>query len=193
MGLPAKKIEKKFTYKDYLSWSDEERWELIDGVAYNMSPAPSRRHQEILGELYRQIATYLLDKPCRVYVAPFDVRLPENDEVDDEVKTVVQPDIVVICEKNKLDDRGGRGAPDIVIEISSPYTTQKDLVTKYHLYERHKIPQYWIFDQETEKVIIYKLKNDKYGKAQEYKKEDKIKVDRFKDLEIDLGIIFKTY
>ena len=192
MGLPARKREEKFTYKDYLTWPDEERWELIDGIAYNMSPAPSRRHQGILGSIFNELYNYLKDKPCEVYLAPFDVRLPENDEADDEVETVVQPDIVVVCDRNKLDDRGGRGAPDIVIEILSPYTSKKDLVTKYHLYERHKVQQYWIVDPETKEVTIYKFENDKYEQPQEYKKEDKIKVDIFKDLEIDLGIIFKT-
>ncbi|MFH1097800.1 MAG: Uma2 family endonuclease [Candidatus Desantisbacteria bacterium] len=190
MGLAIRKEEEKFTYGDYLKWPDEERWELIDGIAYDMSPAPLRRHQGIVGELYRQIATYLLDKSCQVYVAPFDVRLPEFDEADEEIETVVQPDIVVVCDENKLDDKGCKGAPDIVIEILSPYTAKKDLVTKYHLYEKHKVKQYWVFDPETKEVAVFKLKDDKYGKPEEYKKEDKIQVDIFKDLEIDLSTIF---
>ncbi|MFH1962008.1 MAG: Uma2 family endonuclease [bacterium] len=192
MGLAIRKKEERFTYGDYLQWTDEQRWELIDGAAYDMSPAPSRRHQVVVGELYRQISTYLLDKPCQVYVAPFDVRLPEADESDEETGTVVQPDIVVICDKNKLDDKGCKGSPDIVIEILSPYTAKKDFVTKYHLYERHKVKQYWIFDPVTEEVSIFKLNNnDKYGEPEDYKKEDTIKVDIFKDLEIDLRTIFR--
>lgn len=190
MGLPAKKIEERWTYGDYLKWPNEERWELIDGVAYDMSPSPSRRHQEIVGELYRQISTYLLDKPCQVYVAPFDVRLPEADEAEEEIETVVQPDIVVVCETKKLDDRGCLGAPDIIIEILSPYTAKKDLITKYHLYERHQVKQYWIFDPVTEEAMIFKLKENKYVKPEEYKKEEKIQVDIFKGLEIDLSTIF---
>ncbi|MDI6735652.1 MAG: Uma2 family endonuclease [bacterium] len=193
MGLPATKREERFTYKDYLSWPDEERWELINGVAYNMSPAPSRRHQDILRELSMQISNYLVNKPCRIYFAPFDVRLPENDEIDDEIETVVQPDIVVFCARNKLDDRGARGAPDIVIEILSPYTAKKDMVTKRSLYERHKVGQYWIVNPQTEEVVIFKLKDNKYGEPEEYKKEDRVKVDIFEDLEIDLGKIFKSY
>ncbi|MBU0700846.1 Uma2 family endonuclease [bacterium] len=192
MGLAIRKKEERFTYGDYLQWTDDQRWELIDGAAYDMSPAPSRRHQVVVGELYRQISTYLLDKPCQVYVAPFDVRLPEADESDEETGTVVQPDIVVICDKNKLDDKGCKGSPDIVIEILSPYTAKKDFVTKYHLYERHKVKQYWIFDPVTEEVSIFKLNNnDKYGEPEDYKKEDTIKVDIFKDLEIDLRTIFR--
>lgn len=190
MGLAARKKEERFTYGDYLKWPDEERWELIDGVAYDMSPAPSRRHQEVVLELASQFHNYLKDKPCQVYVAPFDVRLPEIDEADEEIETVVQPDIVVVCDKNKLDDRGCRGAPDMIIEILSPYTAKKDLVTKYHLYERYRIKQYWIFDPATEEVVIFKLRDDKYGEPKEYKKEDKIRVDLFKDLEIDLSTIF---
>ncbi|MDI6735341.1 MAG: Uma2 family endonuclease [bacterium] len=191
MGLPARKMEERFTYGDYLKWSDDERWELIDGVAYNMSPAPSRRHQEIVGELHRQISNYLIDKSCQVYIAPFDVRLPEADETDEEIETVVQPDIVVFCDRNKLDDRGARGAPDIVIEILSPYTAKKDFMTKYHLYERHKVKQYWIVDPATDEVVIFNLKDNKYDEPQEYKKGNKVKTDIFKDLEIDLSTIFK--
>ncbi|MEK7813957.1 MAG: Uma2 family endonuclease [Candidatus Desantisbacteria bacterium] len=199
MGLPARKMEEgeeRFTYGDYLTWPDEERWELIDGVAYDMSPAPSRRHQEIVRELSMQISNYLANKPCQIYFAPFDVRLPELDEegtplaADEEVETVVQPDIVIVCEEKKLDDRGCTGSPDIVIEVLSPYTAKKDLMTKYHLYERHKVKQYWIFDPATDEAAIFKLKDGKYGEPQEYSKEKKIRVDIFEDLEIDLSRIF---
>lgn len=191
MGLALRKKEERFTYGDYLGWPNEERWELIDGVAYDMSPAPSRRHQEIVLGIASQFHNYLKDKPCRVYVAPFDVRLPEADEDDEEIETVVQPDMVVVCDENKLDDKGCRGAPDIIIEVLSAYTAKKDMVTKYHLYQRHKVRQYWIFDPTTEEVVIFKLEDNKYGEPQEYKKQDKISVDIFKDLEIDLNTIFR--
>jgi len=190
MGFAARKKEEKFTYGDYLTWPYEERWELIDGVAYDMSTAPLRRHQKIVGELFAQFHNYLKDKPCEVYVAPFDVRLPEFDEADEEIETVVQPDIVVVCDRAKLDDKGCKGVPDIVIEILSLWTAKKDLVVKYHLYERHKVKQYWIFDPATEEVSIFKLKNDKYGEPEEYNKNDRIKVDMFADFEIDLRMIF---
>jgi Uma2 family endonuclease len=191
MGFAIEKERERFTYGDYLKWPDEERWELIDGVAYNMSPAPLRRHQKILGDVFAEFYNYLKNKPCQVYVAPFDVRLPENNEHDEEIETVVQPDIVVVCDKNKLDNKGCKGSPDIIIEILSPYTAKKDFVTKYHLYERHKVKQYWIFDPETDGVVIFKLKNNKYEMPEEYKKEDKIRVDIFEGLEIDLSPIFK--
>ncbi|MBI4778088.1 Uma2 family endonuclease [Candidatus Desantisbacteria bacterium] len=155
MGFAARKKEERFTYGDYLKWPDEERWELIDGVAYDMSPAPSRRHQEVVGELFRQFATYLLGKSCKVYVAPFDVRLPECDEADEDIITVVQPDIIVVCDRDKLDDKGGRGAPDIVIEILSPWTAKKDLRTKYNLYERHRVRVDMFADFEIELRTVF--------------------------------------
>ncbi|MEW6482853.1 MAG: Uma2 family endonuclease [bacterium] len=192
MALLARKTKERFTYGDYLKWSDEERWELIDGVAYDMSPSPSRRHQEVVGNIFTEFHNYLKNKPCEVYLAPFDVRLPKADEAEEEIETVVQPDIVVVCERNKLDDRGCIGAPDIIIEILSPYTAKKDLITKYHLYERHKVKQYWIFDPATEEVVIFKLKQDKYGEPEEYKKQERIKVDIFEDLKIDLNTIFSS-
>ncbi|MBU0700542.1 Uma2 family endonuclease [bacterium] len=193
MGFPAKKKEERFTYGDYLQWPDEERWELIDGEAYDMSPAPLRKHQEISGNIFADFHNYLRDKHCRVYAAPFDVRLPESDKdvSDEEIVTVVQPDIVVVCDGNKLDDKGCKCAPDIVIEILSPHTAKKDVVTKHHLYERHKVNQYWVLDPETKEVVVFKLKNDRYGEPEKYKKEDTIKVDIFEDLEIDLRTIFK--
>ena len=124
-----------YTYEDYLLWSDEERWELIDGVPYNMTPAPSRVHQGISMELSRQIANHLAGKMCKIYAAPFDVRLPKSDEEEEQIETVVQPDLVVVCDGNKLDERGCKGAPDLIIEILSPYTAGKDMKIKRNLYE----------------------------------------------------------
>ena len=121
MGLPVKDHQ-HHSYADYLGWPDDERYELIDGVAYVMTPAPGRRHQEVVVEMLRQIADALEGGPCRVYVAPFDVRLPRHGEADEQVDTVVQPDLSVICDEGKLDERGCRGAPDWVVEVISPST-----------------------------------------------------------------------
>jgi len=129
MGLPKRDIE-YHTYADYCSWPDDARYELIDGVAYAMGPAPVRRHQGILGEVFRQVANVLEGSPCRPYIAPFDVRLPKAGEIDDEVNTVVQPDLVVICDRAKLDDKGCRGAPDWVVEVLSPSTAGHDQILK---------------------------------------------------------------
>lgn len=118
MGYPRRKLDRKYTYGEYLHWPDEERWEIIEGVAYSMSPAPSRRNQKVLLALLNEFYNYLKGKNCEVYGAPFDVRLPEGDEREEEIKTVVRPDIAVICDKSKLDDRGCRGSPDLIVEVS---------------------------------------------------------------------------
>ncbi len=144
MSVAVKERLGKFTYRDYLHWPDDERWELIDGVAYNMSPAPNRIHQKISGELHRQIANYLIGKQCEVYAAPFDVRLPATGEKNDEITTVVQPDITIVCDKSKLDKKGCKGSPDLVIEILSPYTAKKDMKEKHFLYEKFAVKEYWI-------------------------------------------------
>ena len=136
----------RYTYGDYLTWDDAQRYELIDGSIYVMSPAPGRRHQEVAGEFHRQLANYLLEKECAVYIAPFDVRLPEREKRDEDIATVVQPDLVIVCDDNKLDERGCKGAPDLVIEIISPGSAGRDRKTKRELYQKHGVLEYWIVD-----------------------------------------------
>ena len=194
MAYPIKKKDKKYTYGDYLNWPEDERWELMDGVAYDMSPAPSRIHQEILGEIFRVISNYLIDKNCKIYVAPFDVRLPKGyEKKEEEIDTVVQPDIVVVCDLSKLDDRGCKGSPDLVIEIVSPSTAPNDYIKKLDLYERHLVTEYWIVHPVDKIVMVYKLRNDgKYGKPEIYSEEYRIKVGIFGgELSLELKTIFK--
>jgi Uma2 family endonuclease len=192
MALPLLKKGTNFTYGDYVNWPEDERWELIDGYAYNMSPAPSRRHQQISVELIKYIAYYLDDKPCSVYHAPFDVRLPEVDEKDEDIATVVQPDIVVVCDENKLDDKGCRGAPDLIIEILSPFTAPKDMKIKLALYEKHGVKEYWVVQPTDNIILVFKLnKNKMYGKPEVYTEEDKIKTAILDGLEIDLNKVFQ--
>ncbi len=191
MGPLALKREERFTYGDYLTWDDDQRWELIDGVPYNMSPAPTVRHQLILGELHRQVANWLLDKPCQVFIAPFDVRLPEDDESDEQVETVVQPDLSIICDKSKLDEAGCRGAPDLIVEILSPSTAHKDLKVKFERYERARVQEYWIVDPNGSTVQIYTLGAEgRYGLPEAYGAVDRVSVGIFPDLEIDLAVVF---
>ena len=191
MGPLALKLEETYTYGDYLQWDDGERWELIDGVAYNMSPAPVRRHQKILRELSYQFTAFLSGKPCEVYFAPFDVRLPLSNEADEEVTTVVQPDLVVICDPDKLDVRGARGAPDLVIEILSPSTSRKDIKIKFDLYENRGVREYWIVDPSGGTVMIFLLGSDgRYGRPQVFTDEDSAPVGIFEDLVIDLKAVF---
>jgi Uma2 family endonuclease len=181
-----------YTYGDYAKWPDEERWELIDGVPYNMSPAPSRTHQRILGDLHRQIANYLIGKTCEVYIAPFDVRLPKGNEKDEQIDTVVQPDLVVVCDREKLDERGCKGAPDLVIEVLSPYTAGKDMKIKLALYERVGVREYWIVDPVNKTVQVYQLEIEgRYGRPGIYTDIDHIKVGLFPDLEIELSSVFR--
>ena len=191
MGPLARKLDERFTYGDYLTWDDDERWELIDGVPYNMSPAPRVRHQRILGELYRQFANWLLDKPCLVFLAPFDVRLPEADESDDQVETVVQPDLSVICDRTKLDDAGCRGAPDLIVEILSPGTAHKDLKVKFDRYERAGVREYWIVDPAEKTVMVFVRGADRrYGRPEVYGAGGVMHVGIFPDLEIFLEAAF---
>lgn len=156
-----------FTYGDYRRWAGDERWELIDGEALAMSPSPSRRHQDLLVALLTRIAAALGDRGCRVYPAPFDVRLPGPGETGDDVTTVVQPDLSVVCDSSKLDDAGCVGAPDWVIEILSPATAARDRVQKREVYERHGVPEYWVVDPEAETVTVYRRCSAEPGKFAE--------------------------
>ncbi|MCK4542310.1 MAG: Uma2 family endonuclease [Spirochaetales bacterium] len=193
MGLPEKKEDSKYSYKDYCSWPDDERWEIIAGVVYDMSPAPSRRHQNLAGALFNKIYNYLEDKYCEVYIAPFDVRLPdyENDTAE-TTYNIVQPDIAVICDPEKLDDAGCKGAPDWIIEILSPATAGKDEKEKLYLYEKHGVSEYWLVHPDDMTVRVYILGEDKkYKRSEIYIKEDKIEAIAVNGLVIDLKMVFK--
>lgn len=191
-SLPKLKGQERFTYSDYLTWPDDERWELIDGEAYNMSPSPGSRHQDVFRELLVIFAQHLKGKTCKVYGAPYDVRLPESDNASDNyIETVVQPDIVVVCDRSKLDDKGCKGAPDLVIEILSPSTGGKDLTIKYDLYERHGVKEYWIIHPAEQTLLVCKLaENRKYGVPDRYAGTDKVAVPLLGDLAIDLSDVF---
>ena len=146
------------TYADYLTWSATYGNELIDGIAYvREPPSPSRRHQEVVGELHRQVANSLQGKRARAFIAPFDVRLPKHSGVDDQIDTVVQPDVLIVCDLRKLDDRGMRGAPDWIAEVLSPSTASYDRTTKLAAYERAGVPETWLIDPAGRTVTIYRL------------------------------------
>ena len=149
--------DKRYTYADYASWDTDERYELIDGVPYLMAP-PLRVHQAISSELHGQLWDFLRDKPCKVYAAPIGVRLNANSEDN----TVVEPDIVVVCDPSKLDDKGIVGAPDLVIEITSPSSGRHDRLLKFDRYLRAGVREYWIVDPDTKTVSVNVLKNGEY-------------------------------
>ena len=152
------------TYADYLTWPDEERYELIDGVAYVKEPAPSRFHQELAGELYYQVRVALEGTSFRAYVAPFDVRLPKLGEADDQIDTVVQPDVLIVRHLNKLDVRGMCGAPDWLAEVLSPTTARHDQLIKLPVYERAGVPEVWLVHPTPRTLTIHRLENGRYGR-----------------------------
>jgi len=164
MGLPARKFEKHYTYRDYRTWPEDERWELLGGVAYAMG-GPTSTHQRIASNLHGALWNYLRGKDCQVFTAPLDVFLPPLHQIEEEdVDTVVQPDLLVICDPNKIRDRGIWGAPDLVVEILSPSTSRKDQNEKYHVYERSGVREYWVVDPTGEWVQRYVLgANGKFG------------------------------
>lgn len=190
MVLPVQKDNRRYTYEEYLTWSEDERWELLDGVAYNIA-APSRRHQEVSGELFYQIRSYLADKPCRIYTAPFDVRLSEPGGEDGQIIHVVQPDISVICDESKLDEKGCLGSPDLVIEVISPTSISLDYVEKLALYEKNKVKEYWIVHPIDKTVMAFMLgDNDQYGKPGIFTGDNQLKSRVLTEIKIDLKQIF---
>jgi Uma2 family endonuclease len=154
----------RHSYADYLGWPEDVRYELIDGVAYLMAPAPTVRHQDIAGEIFRQIANALQGTSCRVFIAPVDVRLPKADEADEDIETVVQPDVLVVCDERKISERGVRGAPDFVVEVLSPATAGHDQVKKRRVYERHGVREYWLVHPTDQVLTVYRLVGAEYGK-----------------------------
>jgi Uma2 family endonuclease len=159
-GTSALKHPDHYTYRDYKNWPDDERWELIDGAAYDMSPAPRRLHQTILMQISSQLDTFFSGKPCWPHIAPVDVFLSDAEQGSDDAKNVVQPDAFVVCDKNKLNDQGVMGAPDFIIEILSPSTAMKDQTEKRKLYEAKGVREYWILNPDTFELFIYTLKED---------------------------------
>lgn len=194
MGLPLRKDDELFTYGHYLSWPDEERWELIEGIPFDMSPAPNPYHQEISIKLSSRIHRFLEEKQgkCKAYHAPLDVRLPEKEMRDEDTLSVVQPDILVVCNPEKIDDRGCKGPPDFIVEIISPSTAKKDLTYKLQLYEKHGVPEYWVIQPEAQLIHVYKLSTpNRYGRPDTYFKDDSIPFSlKGNTLDIQLESIF---
>lgn len=171
-----------YSYADYLRWTFEERVEIIKGKFFNMSPAPVRIHQEVSVRLLTLFSNYLQGKKCKVYHAPFDVRLPgKPDDPYDKVRSVVQPDISIICNEKILDDNGCNGAPDLIVEIISPSTENRDLNQKYHLYQENKVKEYWIAYPKEELLDVFLLDQDsnQYMPAERYGINDDVPIRLF--------------
>jgi Uma2 family endonuclease len=181
-------FNRRYTYADYLTWLDDKRRELVDGFIKMMS-APGTRHQDISMSLSTELNYTIKQRKgkCKVFAAPFDVRLPQNGEKDDQIYTVVQPDICVVCDLSKLDERGCLGAPDLIVEIQSFSTAKYDLTEKFNLYEASGVREYWVvFPQDGVEVFILQP-DGKYDKGTKYENRKKVPVHIFDGIEIDLN------
>lgn len=189
MPLPAK--QERFTFADILTWDEGEQIEIISGEAFLMA-TPSRIHQGICFEIGRQLGNYLEGKQCRVYPAPFAVRLFEQDgDTPEDVDTMVEPDISVICDRNKLDQHGCKGAPDLIVEVLSPSTQRHDQLVKLNLYQRAGVREYWIVDPENKTVRVLVQANDGTLRTHEvYRQEDVAKVNVLEGCFIELRKVF---
>jgi Uma2 family endonuclease len=176
----------RYTYTDILAWPEDERWELFDGEAHRMA-SPTTAHQVILGELFVQLHSFLKGKPCKVYPAPFGVRLfPQPDHSDN---TFLEPDIVVVCDSAKIDERGCNGAPDLVIEILSPSSVSRDFIYKLNKYHDAGVREYWIVDPENKLVGAYHFEKTGF-KPFDFAKGSKAPVSILPGCEIDLKAVF---
>lgn len=192
--MEAPDISKLYTYADYLLWTIEDRLELIRGRIFRMSPAPSRRHQEISSELHGQFWLQLKKQGCKVFPAPFDVRLPRPGRLaDEEILTVVQPDLCVVCDPAKLDQRGCLGAPELVVEILSPGNSEKELREKFEVYEEAGVREYWLVNPAEEAVFIYVLDDSgRFTGLKPHVKSDVVAVRCLPGVTIRLADVFQT-
>jgi Uma2 family endonuclease len=196
MDTPNLDLTKRYTYADYLTWMDDVRRELFDGFIKLMTPAPSRSHQRISAKLMKIWGVYLENRKCEVYSAPSDVRFPKNKDAksDKQIYTVLQPDIYVICDLSKMDEKGCLGAPDFIIEIISAKNSQRDVKDKFDIYQENGVREYWIIHPNDETVNVFV--QDEKGKFQFvgiYAGDDKIPVNIFNgDLKVDLTEVFTS-
>ena len=188
MALPAEK--ERYTFADCLDWGEDERIEIVNGEAVMMAP-PSRVHQKISGEIFRQLANYLEGKKCRVISAPFDVRLFEQEgDRPEDVQTVVQPDISIVCNRDQLDERGCKGAPDLTLEVLSPSSTRHDLLVKLNLYQRAGVREYWVVSPEQKTVQVFLLNGSSLQLHEVYGPKDVAKVNVLDGCFIELSKVF---
>jgi Uma2 family endonuclease len=192
MEYRADDATSRFTYGDYLQWDDDERWELIDGRPYAMA-APTLQHQRLVSELGAQLILQLRGARCEALVSPVDVRLPIRDEPDDAIVDVVQPDVLVVCDPAKLDDRGCRGAPDFVIEVLSPSTTERDRITKLALYERAGVREYWLVQPVERLVTAHFREGDRFALERVQRATGYQRVAVLPGVEIDWDLAFARF
>ncbi|WP_454058916.1 Uma2 family endonuclease [Elizabethkingia ursingii] len=182
-------LNKIYTYKDYLLWKFKEQVELYKGRVLKMSPAPSRMHQEISSNINRLLDKYFHLKKCKLYYAPFDVRFYD---ASGEIRTVVQPDLCVVCDESKLDERGCLGAPDLVVEILSPGNSKREMDLKFNLYQEAGVMEYWIVNPREKFILIYILENGRFIGLKPIIEGQSFKSVKFPELEINSEDIFEN-
>ncbi len=178
-----------YTYADYLKWDFEEIVELIKGKVFKKAAAPSRKHQEVSGNLFLILGNFLKGQKCKVYAAPFDVRFSRNPE-DKKVDSVVQPDLSVICDPSKLDEKGCLGPPDLIVEILSPSNNRVELQNKYELYEEFGVREYWVIHPVECTLLVYTLIEGKYQSSKLFTTGDKIQSTVLSGFVLDLEEVF---
>ncbi|MBS9523646.1 Uma2 family endonuclease [Litoribacter ruber] len=181
----------RYTYADYLTWEMDSMVELIKGKIFRQAAAPRRIHQEVALETARKLADFLDDKACNIFIAPFDVRLPIKSQKAEDITTVVQPDICVVCDPSKLDDLGCIGAPDLIIEILSPGNNQKELIHKFDIYEECGVKEYWIIHPTEQTLLIYTLTDGKFIPSRLFTIGHTVSSTTIHGFQLDLKDIFK--
>lgn len=182
----------RYTYADYLKWKFEEQVELIKGRIVKMSPAPNTKHQIIAGNLFVLMKNFLKKQKCQVFIAPFDVRLPKKNKIrDSEITTVVQPDLCIVCDESKIDQKGCLGSPDLVMEVLSTGNTKKEVKLKYELYEESGVKEYWLVYPAEENIAVFILNPEgRYDGAKIYAGRDLIYSSAIKGFVVKLSEVF---
>ncbi|WP_194975263.1 Uma2 family endonuclease [Aquiflexum lacus] len=189
--LPTGQAGGKYSYADYLTWQMDEMVEIIKGKVFkSAAAAPRRIHQKVSLKISNKLFNFLENRPCEVYAAPFDVRLPVKSKRNEDIFTVVQPDICVVCDRNKLDEAGCVGAPDLIIEILSPGNNRKELKYKYEVYEESGVQEYWVIHPNEQTLLIYSLTNGSYIASKLFSPGDIVNSECIEGFSLDLEYVF---
>ncbi len=183
----------EYSYSDYLTWKFEQAIEIFKGKIFPMA-SPSSTHQRVALRIINGLEKYLIAKPCELFIAPLDVRLYDRKKslkADKDILTVLQPDLFIVCDLNKLEERGCLGAPDLVIEILSPGNSKREMKIKKELYEESGVREYWIVDPNHETVARFNIETEeKFGNPKMFSSDDELNSIIFPDLILDLNKVF---
>jgi len=180
----------RYTYADYLTWQLDEMVELIRGKVFRQAAAPRVVHQRVAGKVFVELSNFLRGKKCEVFIAPFDVRLPLKSKKNEDIDTVVQPDICVICDARKIDEAGCLGAPDLVVEVLSPGNNKKELQHKYEVYEESGVKEYWVIHPNECTLLVYTLINGRYDASKIFTHGDMVSSKAIEGLVLNLEEVF---